>query len=157
MPRFMRKGTTKVYYVPTIASLVAATAIEIGAGTPLHPELAEINGFNFENQTIDTPDMANTLVSKIPGEDTLEDGSMGFYEAKTGTDTIKAALAKGASGYIVIFYRGIAGASPAAADKYEVWPVIVASNSRKYSTGNEAATYMVKFANTAAPTEGTVT
>lgn len=157
MARFMRKGTTKVYFVPTIASLAAPTAIEIGAGTPLHPELAEINGFNFENSPIDTPDMAITLVTKIPGEDTLEDSSMGFYEVKTGTDTIKAALVKGTVGYVVIFPRGIAGASPAAADKCESWPVIIASNSRKYTVGNEAATYMVKYANTGAPVDGTLT
>lgn len=156
MARFMRKGTTKVYFVPTIASLSAATAVEVGAGTALHTQLAEINGFSFANSSIDTPDMANTLVTKISGEDTLENSSMGFYEAKSGTDTIKTALTKGTSGYVVIFYRGIAGATPAAGDKYEVWSVEVASNSRKYSVGNEAATFMVAFTPTAAPVEGTL-
>ena len=156
MARFMRKGRTKIYFVPTIASLAAPTALEVAAGTVLHTELAEINGFGFANSPIDTPDMGKALVTKIMGEDTLEDSSMGFYEVQTGTDTIKVALAKGTAGYIVIFPRGIAGATPAAADKSESWPVTVSSNSRKYSTGNEAATFNVSFANTDAPVEGTL-
>lgn len=155
MPRFMRKGRTKIFFVPTIASLAAPTAVEVNAGTQVDVQLAEINGFNFANTAIDTPDMATSFVSKIPGEDTVGDSNMSFYELTT-TNPISTALAKGSVGYIVIFPGGLAGAIPAAADKAEVWPTIVASNSKQYTVGNEAAKYQVVFTNTAAPVAATL-
>lgn len=153
MARFMRKGTTKVRFVPTIAALAAMTTAEATAGTDLTPQTAELNGFTFTNSPIETPDMATAFVSKIPGEDTVEDSSIVFYEDKT-TNPIRTALTKNTVGNIVIYYAGTAGLNPASTDKYEAWPIIVASNARRYTAGNEAAQYAVMFTNTAAPVEG---
>jgi hypothetical protein len=155
MARFMRKGTTKVYFVPTIANLAAPTTAEITAGTVLTTQIAEVNGFTFTNNPIDTPDMGSSFVSKIPGEDTVDTSSFRFYEDKS-SNPIRTVLAKGTNGYIVFFPSGTAGASPAAGDKTETWPVTVASNARTYSAGNEAASYMVVLSNTAAPSDGTL-
>jgi hypothetical protein len=155
MPRFMRKGKSKIFWVLTIANLSAPTAAEVNAGTRIDTELAEINGFTFANSPIDVPDMSTAFVSKIPGEDTVTDSNMTFYEQST-TNPISTALAKGATGNVVIFYNGTAGALPAAADKCEVWPAIVASNARMYTVANEAAKYQVVFTNTAAVTAGTM-
>lgn len=155
MARFMRKGITKVRFVPTIVAIAAATTAEITAGTDLTAQTAELNGFEFSNSPIDVPDMSSAFVSKVAGEDTVADSSIVFYEDLT-TNPIRTALAKGTNGYIVIYYGGQvgAGAVPAATSKYEAWPIQVASNARRYTAGNEAAQYNVMFANTAAPTEG---
>jgi hypothetical protein len=155
MARFMRKGITKVYFVPTIATPAAPTAVEITAGTSLTGQIAEINGFTFTNSPIDVPDMSSAFVKKIPGEDSVEDSNMSFYEDKT-SNPIRTALSKGTSGYIVIFPAGTAGATPAAADKAEVWGCIIASSSRKYTAGNEAAQYQVVFTLTDPPVDATV-
>jgi hypothetical protein len=152
MARFMRKGTSKVYWVPTIANLTAPTVAEITAGTVLTLQIAEITGFTFTNNPIDTPDMGSSFVSKIPGEDTVDTSSFRFYEDKT-SNPIRTVLAKGAIGYIVFFPAGTVGANPAVADKAEVWPVTVASNARAYSAGNEAASYNVVLSNTAPPSD----
>ncbi len=151
MARFMRKGKTRFYYAPTIASaaLVPTTA-EITAGTRLDVELNEVNGFTFANSPIQVPDMSTSFVPNIPGEDSVEDSNLTFYEQDT-TNTIMTTLAKGVVGYIVIFYKGIAGAAPAAADKCDVWPIQVASSARQYTADNEAAKYQVVFAPTAVP------
>lgn len=150
MARFMRKGITKVYFVPTITNKTAPTAAQVTAGTALTAQIAEISGFTFSNSPIQTPDMATKFVSQIPGEDTTEDSSITFYEDKS-SNPIRTALAKDVNGYIVIFSAGTAGASPAAADKCEVWPVTISSNARKFSAGNEAAQYEVRFATTDEP------
>jgi hypothetical protein len=155
MPRFMRKGRAKFYWVPTIATKTAPTAAEITAGTPLTPEIAEINGFEFTNNPIDTPDMSSAFVGKINGEDSVDASSIVFYE-QDGVNAIKTAQAKGNVGHVVIFYAGTAGANPAAADKCEVWPATVASNARKYTAENQAAQYQVTYSLTAAPSEATV-
>lgn len=155
--RFMRKGTAKVFFVPTIASPPTVTAAAVNAGTNLTPEIAEMNGFTFSNNPIMTPDMDSRFVTQVPGEDTAEASNLVLYELAGGTDTIKAALVKDATGYIVIFPTGIAGATPAAADKAEVWPVTISSNVRRYTAGNEAAQYQANFAVTDQPFEATLT
>jgi len=152
MARFMRKGTTKIFFVPTIASKTAPTAAEVTAGTNLTGQIAEMSGFTFSNSPIQTPDMSTKFVSQIPGEDSTEDSSITFYEDKS-SNPIRTALAKDTNGYIVIFSGGTAGANPAAADKCEVWPVTVSSNARRFSAGNEAAQYEVRFATTAEPAD----
>jgi len=154
--RFMRKGITKFFWVPTITTKTAPTVAEITAGTALTAEIAEVNGFEFVNQLIETPDMASTFTSKITGGDSIDDSSIVFYQKKTGTDTIKAALAKGNVGHVVIFDRGTAGANAAAADKCEVWPAVVASNSNQYTADNEAAKFNVVFACTDPKVDATV-
>lgn len=155
MARFMRKGKTRVYYVPTITTLTAPTVAQITAGTRLDTSLSEVTGFEFANQPIDAPDMSSSFVGKITGEDQVTNSTMTFYEDDT-TNPIQTALPKGTNGYVVFFYKGIAGASPAIGDKTESWPIQVASSSRKYSVGNEAAAYVIAFTNTAAPVEGTL-
>jgi hypothetical protein len=151
MSRFMRKGTTQFHFVPTIASAsLVPTAAEVTAGERLDEQLAEVNGLSFSNSPIMVPDFASTFTSQIGGEDTSEDTSMVFYEDDT-SNPIKAALAKGTTGYICAFYAGIAGATPAAGDDCDVWPIIVTSNSRQYTADNEAAKYQVNLAMSAPP------
>lgn len=151
MSRFFRRGRTKFYWVPTIASTAfIPTAAEVLAGTSMTCSIAEVNGFNFKNTPIPTPDMCSTFTSTIPGEDTAEDSSLTFYEDTT-SNPLQTTLAKGTTGYVVIFPTGTAGASPAAADKAEVWPVQCTGPNREYSAGNDPARWMSGFAMTAAP------
>jgi len=151
MARFLRRGTTRFYWVPTIASaaLVPTTA-EVTAGTRLDSQLNEVAGFTFGNNPINAPDFLTTFVGQVAGEDTSEDSSLTFYE-DTVTNPIRTLLAKGASGYIFILKAGTAGANPAAGDKGDTWPVSVGSNAPIYTADNETAKYMVRFINTARP------
>lgn len=155
MARRMRRGLSKFYFVPTIADPSAPTVAEISAGTEIGQEVAEISGFSFSSNPIDTPDFESRFVKKAPGEDTAEDSSMTLYDDPDTVD-IRDTLAKDEEGYIVIFALGIAGASPAAGDDAEVWPVQVASNTREYTAGNEVARYMVQFTITDVPEQNAV-
>jgi len=151
MARFFRRGRTKVWFAPTIASAaLIPTAAEVNAGTNLTPSIADIAGFAFTNSPIATPDLASTFTATIPGEDTAEDSTLTFYEDTT-TNTLQTTLAKGVSGYIVIFFAGIAGASPAAGDKAEVWPVQSTGPRREYSMGNDPARWAVGLTPSAPP------
>lgn len=152
--RYMRKGITKFFFVPTIASAaLVPTAAEVNAGTNITPDINEVNGFAFSNDTIETRDMDTTFVGNIPGEESAEDSSLVFYEHRGGlpANPIKTALAKGTSGYVVIFFDGIAGATPAAGDDADVWPAQVASNVRQYTAANEAGMWRADFAMTSEP------
>jgi hypothetical protein len=147
MARFNRKGTTKIAFLPTIAAtnLIPTTA-EITAGTDYTDQINAIDGWSLENQPIETPDMASTFVSKIGGDDSAADSSLTFYEDSTADD-IEADLAKGTVGFIVIFSKG----KTAGSKGMDVFPVTVVSNSKAYTTDNEAAKITVQFTITERP------
>ncbi|WP_448333491.1 phage tail tube protein [Streptomyces sp. DSM 41534] len=141
MPRFNRKGTTKILFAETIASTsYLPTAAEMTSATDYTKQIAAVEGFSIENQEIETPDMDSTFVAKIPGDDQAADSSLTFYEDDTA-DTIETDLAKGTIGFIIICRKG----KTAAAKGMDVYPVRVASNSAEITADNEAAKLMVKF------------
>jgi len=145
--RFNRKGTTQIHFVPTIAATtLIPTAAEITAGTDYTAQINAIDGFTLENTPIETPDMASTFVSKIGGDDSAADSSLTFYEDST-LDDIETDLAKGTSGFIVIMSKG----NTPGAKGMDVYPVTVVSNSKAYTTDNEAAKITVQFTITARP------
>lgn len=145
--RFNRKGTTKIKFLPTIAApTMIPTSAEITAGTDYTAQINAIDGWSLENTPIETPDMASTFVSKIGGDDSAADSSLTFYEDST-LDSIETTLAKGTSGYIVIFSKG----DTAGTKGMDVYPVTVVSNSKAYTADNEAAKITVQFTITARP------
>lgn len=150
MSNFIRKGKARAYFVPSIVAKAAPTAAEITAGTELSLKTAELNDFTYENQPVDVPNLGERFTPKIPGEDTVGNSNIVFYEDDT-TNPLRTALAKGVVGYIVIFFAGTAGATPAAADKCEVWPVVSTGPVRMYSVGNEAAKWRSAFTASATP------
>jgi hypothetical protein len=151
MARFFRRGRTKVWWVPTVASAaLIPTAAEVTAGTDMTSSVAGMEGFSFQNSPIPTPDLATTFTLSIPGEDTADNPQFTFYEDTT-TNTLQTTLAKGTEGNVVIFYTGLAGATPAAADKAEVWAVISTGPSREYTVGNDPARWMARFTPTKQP------
>lgn len=151
MSKFIRRGKTKVFWVPTIASAaLIPTAVEVNAGTNMSTTVAGFEGFSFANSPIEVPDLSTAFTGTVPGEDKAEDSALVMYEDDT-TNALQTTLAKGTTGYVVFFPTGTAGASPAAADKAEVWKTIVTGWSRRYDLGNVAAQWRVGFTPTTAP------
>lgn len=150
MSRYFRRGTTKVYFAPTIANIDAPTEAEMTAGTEIGCEMSEVAGFAFKNSPINVPDFCSTFVKNIPGEDKADASTMTFYEDDT-SNPIKDLLGKGDEGFVVFFPYGVTGASPTAGDICEVWPVQVASNTRQWVASNDAAKYMIEFTITEVP------
>ena len=149
--RFMRAGITEFFQVPTIASAaLVPTAAEVNAGTKVTTTLAQVTGFSFANKPIMVPDMATTFTAQIPGRDEADSSEIEFYQLRT-TDAIRTAAPKGTIGYMVIFFDGIAGATPAAGDKADVWPMQIASNAKMYTADSEPAKYKVVYSITKSP------
>lgn len=146
MPRFMQKGITRFFLVPTIADPLNISAAAVAAGEELTDEIAEINGFTFANSPIAVPDMGQAFVANIPGEDTADTSNIMFYENDDAGDNPHLdAQDKGTVAWMVIFPYGTASATPAAADVVDAWPVQVASKARGYSAGNEASKVNVVY------------
>ena len=147
MPRFSRKGVTKILFADTIAAATyIPTRAEITGATALTKQIAEVEGFSLENQEIETPDLESTFTSKIPGDDQASDSSLTFYEDDTSS-TLEEALAKGTVGFIIILRKGDVPASKS----MDVYPVRVASKSAAITVDNEAAKWTARFSITDTP------
>lgn len=150
MARYFRRGKSKILFLPTVTNQAAPSRSEITAGTPLTPQVAEVSGFQFTNSPIAMPDLNSTFTSTIPGEDTADDSSLTFYDDDTAT-TIRTALAKGTSGYILLLPYGDTPTKRA-----EVWPVTSTGVGDEWSAGNDPARFTVQFGVTAPPTTNAV-
>lgn len=145
MARFIRPGKSKVYFLPAIANKAAPTTPEIAAGTDLSGSISDPGSTAFNNEPVQTPDLASTFTSQIPGRDTAEAPTITFYDDDAST-AIRTLLSKGVTGYLLKMPYGNVTTKRA-----ETYPVTVTGVNDTWSAGNDAATFIVGFAVTGVP------
>lgn len=150
MARFYRRGVSKTKWLPAVAG-TSPTRVEITAGVDLSPSVAAINGFQFTNSPIATPDLSDSFDSQITGPDAVGDSSMDFYDDDTAT-TIRTALAKGTAGFMILFPYG-----DVVTKRLEKWPATSTGVNDAYSMDAVAAQFNTQFAITARPVQNGVT
>jgi hypothetical protein len=150
--RFFRRGISKIYFLPAVASLAAPTTAEIAAGVDLSPQIAEVGGFQLSNAPIPTPNLAEQFTPQIDGEDTVADSSLTMYDLDSST-TLRTATTKGTAGFFVLMPYG-----RTAAKRCEVWPAKITGQNDEWSTatGNNPARYVTSAVITATPTQNGV-
>lgn len=138
--RYTSRGTTKIYWVVTIANYLLPTRAELNAGTDLSPQLTDSSGWSVKANQIPTPDLASRFTTSVPGEITAEDSSLTMYASKNGVDA-RTLMPQDTVGNIVLLYGG-----DTAGNKMDVWPVTVASVSKQISVdGSKADTLMISY------------
>ncbi|MFF8250068.1 phage tail tube protein [Streptomyces griseus] len=148
--KYMRRGTSKFHFLETIAAgTMIPTRTELTAGTEFSEFIASMDGWTVANNEIETPDMADTYDSTIPGSDKADSSSFTFYEDEVDAD-IEEMLAKGTTGYVVILRKGDVPANAS----MDVFPIRVASQSPQYTADNEAAKFVVTCSITSRPVQG---
>jgi hypothetical protein len=148
--KYMRRGTSKFYFVPTIvATTNIPTRSEITAGTEFSEYIAAMDGWTVTNNEIETPNMADTYDSTIPGSDKADSSSFTFYEDEVDAE-LETTFAKGTTGFIVIMRKGDVAANLS----MDVFPIRVATLSPQYTADNEAAKFMVTCSITERPLQG---
>lgn len=144
--RYFRRGVTKAYWCPTIADKNAPTRVELNAGTDLSNEVAAIEGWMVQSETIPTPALGTTFDAKINGVTSADDSSLMFYADSTSVD-VRQLLPRGTNGFVVWLDEGdVAGRT------MDVFPVRVISAPKQREMDN-ASQIQVQFAVTAEPTE----
>lgn len=150
MSRYTRRGKSTLKFAPAIANKAAPTSGELSAGTDLTLNTADIAGFTYNNSPINTPDLSSTFTSQIGGEDTADVSSLTFYD-DDASSTVRTALAKGVTGFIVRMPYG-----QVTAKRAEVFPVTVTGANDEWSLGNDPARFVVSFAITSTPVQSAV-
>lgn len=104
--RFVPQGTSRYYWVPTIAATTKIpTRAEMDAGTDLTGEVAVVTGFSTTATQVDTPDALNRFVGRVPSSITPDDSSLTFYGSKSGTD-VRSFFTRDQTGFLVICDSG---------------------------------------------------
>lgn len=128
--RFIPEGATDFYWVVTMASYLSPTRAELNAGTRLTPEVAECGNWAIISGAIDTPDLATTFTSQIPGKITVDGSTISMYSDDNQADA-RTLMPRNAVGYIVKFPGGdITGR------KMTIFPVKVGSAAEPTAFGN---------------------
>jgi hypothetical protein len=149
MARFYRRGISKTKWAPAVAG-TSPTRAEITAGVDLSPSVSGINGFQFSNSPIATPDLSDSFDSQISGPDTVTDSSLDFYDDDTAT-TIRTTLAKGTVGCMILMPYG-----DVPTKRCEVWRVTSLGVNDAWSLDATAAQFNVQFAVNLRPTQAGV-
>lgn len=146
--RYTARGSTKIYWVPSIANRAAPTRVELNAGTDLSPQIADASGWSVSSEQIDTPDLATRYTSTIPGSISAEESSLTLYASKDGVDA-RSLMPRDAAGHIVVLHGG-----DVQGNKMDVYPTTVSSVSKQIQVGGgEADTVVISYAITAEPSE----
>jgi hypothetical protein len=146
--RYTSRGTTKFYWLPTVADPTAPTRSEMNSGTDLTPQVADRSGWSVSSSMIETPDAATRYTSTIPGVISAEDSSLTFYMDREGVDA-RALMPRDEEGFIMILDGG-----DVQNNKADVYPVTVTSLSKNREVaGDNADTLVISYAITSEPSE----
>ena len=119
-------GRTRVAWVPTIVNINAPTVAELTAGTVLSSQMTPdgLSGFEPDTADVDVSALDSTFGTVTAGRASFS-GSMLRLKKQTGTDAAYTLLVRDLSGFIVIRRDASATVAWTAADKVEVYPVIL--------------------------------
>lgn len=147
--RYVWRGVARVYWLPAVANPAAPTRAEINAGTNLTPSLFAVSGFVAEADIHPLPSLLSDFVAESVGVRRTRGGNaLALYENKT-SQTVRAAVAEGTAGFVVIVPYG-----DVVARRCETWPAKVATLASGF--GEDIARFRAIFAVTAAPTRDAV-
>ncbi|MET8826523.1 hypothetical protein ABZX40_28350 [Streptomyces sp. NPDC004610] len=144
--RYYRRGTTKVLWVPAIASISAPTRPEINAGTALEGEAGAMAGWQTTSATVPTAALGSRFTPTVPGEITASESSLTFWASRDGDD-VRTLLSREEEGFIVWMDEG-----DVPGQTMDVYPVQVTSQA-KVRELDSAAQIMCQFAITSEPSE----
>lgn len=138
--RFLDAGTSRIYWVQTIANTSAPTRSELNAGTDVTGEVAEIEGFALESELNGTTAFNSVVETGKPGM--MRPASTPrtvMYADEDGYD-VRRVWSRGDTGNIVLLHGG-----DTAGNLMDVWPVTIAVVSKPFAMA-EAAFVVVQFA-----------
>lgn len=138
--RYLAAGTTQIYWVGAIAAPAAPTRAELDAGWDLSWEVADTGGWLATPTYNDTTRFSATNATSKPGILGTDGTSLMMYADRAGDD-IRSLLAKGTSGFIVVFHGG-----DVAGRLMDVWPVQVACLWQPVKVGDDPAQIPIDFA-----------
>lgn len=159
MPRTIWTGVGKLFWVPdptgagTVVTLAAPTAVQVNTGINLTPFLRR-DGLKRpqSGNTVDTSDASSKFNSTDLGTFGGDKLTLGLYrDSIHANDTAYPLFVPGSRGFLVEFPAGIAAATPAAADRCNVFQCATISRPLNDIADNAANMFSPELAVVAPP------
>lgn len=147
---YILPGLMRAFWVNTLTSTTSPTAAQINAGQEITAAVKGAPDYPRSSNPADDSDLSTRVDKQAKGTITL--GAVTLMLKRTqAVETEYAALTEGESGFLVVFRKGTAGASPAAADVCDVLTVDVDIKSPGTPGRNEVDFSNLVLVNTAEP------
>lgn len=142
MARIIPNENTWVGFATAVASLNAPTTAELTAAIDLTPYVISINA-SSQGNTVPTPAFDSLFETSIAG--TVQASFSADFYRDDDADLAWLTLPRRTSGFFIISRFGGAGTNnkPIAADKVEVWPILVVSRTMANMSNNTVMTFTV--------------
>jgi hypothetical protein len=127
--RFIPEGATMFYWVVSMANYLSPSRGELNAGTNLTPEVSSSGNWGIVSNAIDTPDLATTFTSQIPGKITMDGSTLNMYSDVAQADA-RTLMPRNSVGFVVKFPGG-----DVTGRKMSVFPVKVGSAAEPTAFG----------------------
>lgn len=150
MAVYITPGRSKVYWMLTLSTPSTPSATQIIAGVELSSALRGIPSIPRTGNLADSSDLSSTFEKRVRG--TVGGDAMTLtLNRNTSTETAYNALTEGASGYVVVFRKGVAGTQAAIADKCDVYTGIINAVSDNSPGRNDVDSVNIEIAITDNP------
>jgi hypothetical protein len=157
MARLIPNERTWVGFAPTVTVKTAPTSANIAAAIVLTPYLISLNASSRGN-TVPTPSFDTLFETSIPGTVQATFDADFYRDDATGGDLAWSTLPRRTNGFFIISRFGGLGTAnlPIAADKVEVWPVMIVSRTMANMSNNTVMTFTVTCSVPSEPAENAV-
>ena len=155
MARIIPNENTWVgFTTASITNIAAPTAAQVAAATDLTPFCISLNASSRGN-TVPTPSFDSLFETSTAGTSAATFDADFYRDDATGNDDAWDLLPRGTRGYFIISRFGGAGTNnlPIAADKVEVWPVMVTSRTMANMSSNTVLTFTISCSVNEEPAE----
>lgn len=147
---YITPGLSKIWWAASVADPAAPTVAEINAGTDVSPAVKGMPDAPRTGNTADDSDITSRVDKQARGTITL--GAVTVQMKRSlATETQYDAIAEGDSGFLFVFRKGLAGATPAAADVCDVYIVDLNVKAPGTPGRNEVDFSNFEFINTDEP------
>lgn len=155
MARIIPNEETFICFATTIADITSPTAAEVAGGVDVTGSCISLNA-SSQGNTVPTPAFDSLFETSTAGTSTAT-FTADFYRDDED-DTAWTTLPRATRGYFVISRFGGKGDGnmPIAADKCEVWPVMVTSRTMANMSSNTVQTFTATCAVIQEPSENSV-
>lgn len=125
MGAYIGPGRSKVFWVVTLSTPSGPGATQINAGTELTDKMPALPEINNGAQLADSSTLDSHRDKGQRGTIDITRISFRLQRDTSATETAYDSMSEGDDGYLVVFRKGTAGASPANGDECDVYPAEV--------------------------------
>lgn len=155
MSKFIPNERSKVYFAVGHEDTDSLSVADFTGAVDVTDLLISINASSQGNM-VPTPTIGSLFETSIPGTVQAAFSADFYRDDDPLKDVAWSTLPRGTEGAFFITRLGMAGETPGAGDRFEIWPTMVVSRTMSNMASNTAATFTVQCSVPEEPNENVI-